>query len=122
MGILEDNLDITNLLYPQSSGTISEARALGNCYFDYQDIQKLSQARAMLNDTCLNGCAAVLKYILDQDPSISHNSRRCALFTSHDLVRVQYNAKDQEFWRFMAPSAYWEKDVWILGYGGRFAD
>ena len=68
----------------------------------------------MLNDICLNGCAQVLKHFFDRDPMFSAASRRCALFTSHDLVRARYKATDKELWRIMSPSQYWDKDVWIL--------
>ncbi|KAF9466220.1 hypothetical protein BDZ94DRAFT_1134099, partial [Collybia nuda] len=41
-------------------------------------------------------------------------SRRCALFTTYDLLMVHYNAMDDEVWRQMHKTEYWGRDVWVL--------
>ncbi|PPQ70113.1 hypothetical protein CVT26_013398 [Gymnopilus dilepis] len=113
-GVLADDFRIDSKHLPPPSGSLTKSRVLGPSFFLPQDLQRLSQMGSMLNDVCLNGCAAVLKYYLDNDPILAPGSRRCALFTSHDLVRARYKARDKELWRIMSASQYWTKDVWIL--------
>ncbi|PPQ96642.1 hypothetical protein CVT26_010666, partial [Gymnopilus dilepis] len=113
-GVLADNFSINHNIFPPPSGPLTKSRVLGACFFSPQDLGRLSQMGSMLNDVCLNGCAEVLKYYLDKDPVLAAGSHSCALFTSHDLVRARYKARDEELWRIMSPSQYWSKDVWIL--------
>lgn len=68
-----------------------------------------------LNDICLNGIAATLHTFLSHptNPS-SLPSRRCALFTTFDLLAIRYHASDAEIWRRFRRSEYWSHDLWIL--------
>ncbi|KAH7918047.1 hypothetical protein BV22DRAFT_974300, partial [Leucogyrophana mollusca] len=38
----------------------------------------------------------------------------CAVLSTHDLVRVRYNASDAELWRQMHRTQYWLKETWII--------
>ncbi|PPQ73357.1 hypothetical protein CVT26_015449 [Gymnopilus dilepis] len=110
-------VDAFNIGYqplPPPSGPVDRPRRLGRSYFAVEDLERLRQIGVMLNDTCLNGCADVLKQLLDADLVLGPNSKRCALFSTYDLVRARYNAQDQVIWRSMSGSEYWLKDVWIL--------
>jgi Ulp1 family protease len=37
-----------------------------------------------------------------------------AIFSTHDLPRIRYNAIDDMLWRNTSWTRYWEKDVWVL--------
>ncbi|PPQ84493.1 hypothetical protein CVT26_003475 [Gymnopilus dilepis] len=115
-GIVEDYLDVTALELPMPSGIQPSSQASAyQCHgFHLQDLQRLRQAGMLLNDICLNGCARTLKSILDSDPIHGLSSRSCALFTTYDLIRARYTAKDPDLWRIISPTEYWNKDVWIL--------
>ncbi|PPQ76972.1 hypothetical protein CVT26_007834 [Gymnopilus dilepis] len=114
LGIIEDDLDVSTLKMPVPLASPPSFSALHGIGFNLDDLQRLTQAETMLNDICLNGCATILKDICDKDPSLGLNSHHCALFTTHDLIRARYKARDQELWRTMSSTKYWDKDVWIL--------
>lgn len=70
----------------------------------------LAQPTARLNDTCVNGGAALL---YSEILTVSH-FRPCAILSTHDLPRIRYNASDDILWRNMSWTLYWEKDLWLL--------
>ncbi|KIJ57552.1 hypothetical protein HYDPIDRAFT_104106, partial [Hydnomerulius pinastri MD-312] len=37
-----------------------------------------------------------------------------AIFSTHDLPRIRYNASDDVLWRNTSWTKYWEKSIWIL--------
>ncbi|KAG1774666.1 hypothetical protein EV702DRAFT_1200022 [Suillus placidus] len=78
--------------------------------FDPRDQSFLAKPTARLNDTCINGCAALL---YSEILKISH-IRPCAIFSTHDLPRIRYNALDDILWRNTAWTSFWDKDIWIL--------
>ncbi|KIK10825.1 hypothetical protein PISMIDRAFT_20060 [Pisolithus microcarpus 441] len=77
--------------------------------FEPDDTSLLSTTNACLNDTCINGCGALLFSTL-----LSAAAQRCAILSTHDLPRVRYNATDEILWRNASWSRYWEKDIWII--------
>ena len=83
--------------------------------FESKDLYIMQTSSARLNDTCLNGIAALFHAEFSQasSPSMSH-SQRCAVFSTHDLPMIRYNAKDDELWRRLHRLEYWNKDFWIL--------
>jgi Ulp1 family protease len=79
--------------------------------FEPRDIQILASRTALLNDTCINGCAALLySEILDVYPP----AERYAVLSTHDLPRIQSHVSDDALWRNMSWTRYWAKDVWVL--------
>ncbi|KAG2126329.1 uncharacterized protein EDB93DRAFT_1097153 [Suillus bovinus] len=76
--------------------------------FDPKDINLLRSPTACLNDVCINSCAALL-YSELKSPMLS-----CAIFSTHDLPRIHYNAPDDILWCNISWTHYWEKDVWVL--------
>ncbi|KAG2140909.1 uncharacterized protein EDB93DRAFT_644759 [Suillus bovinus] len=76
--------------------------------FDPKDIACLSSPMTLLNDVCINGCAAIL-YSQFKLPTVD-----CAILTTYDLPRVRTNASDELIWRNISWTSYWEKNVWIL--------
>ena len=77
--------------------------------FEPDNIEIFSTTDARLNDTCINGCGALL-----YSAFLSADAQRCAILSTHDLLRAQYNAADDVLWRNTSWTEYWEKDVWIL--------
>jgi hypothetical protein len=85
---------------------------LGTKHFDPPDLRRFRSE--MLNDACLNGGAALLQdhfALINDTATYSH---RCAILSTHDLPRVRYQAADDDLWRNIRRTIYWEKDVWIL--------
>ena len=77
--------------------------------FEVKDIEILSSNTALLNDTCINGCAALL-----YSEYLSPFANQITIFSTHDLPRVRYNTTDDVIWRNVKWSRYWEKSIWIL--------
>ncbi|KAG1728250.1 uncharacterized protein EDB91DRAFT_1314088 [Suillus paluster] len=74
--------------------------------FEPRDISFLASPTAYLNDVCINGCAMLLQIDIP-NPIV-------AIFSTHDLPRIHYNAADDILWRNTSWTRYWEKDVWII--------
>jgi Ulp1 family protease len=83
--------------------------------FESKDLHIMRTSSTRLNDTCVNGIATLFHAEFSQasSPSASH-SQRCAVFSTHDLPMIRYNAKDDELWRRLHRLEYWNKDFWIL--------
>ncbi|KAI6025272.1 hypothetical protein BKA83DRAFT_4492027 [Pisolithus microcarpus] len=77
--------------------------------FDPKDINILASNEARLNDSCLNGSAALLYSLY-----LPTHRGEIALFSTHDLPRIRYNATDNTLWKTMSWTKYWEKLTWIL--------
>ncbi|KIJ58586.1 hypothetical protein HYDPIDRAFT_34030 [Hydnomerulius pinastri MD-312] len=77
--------------------------------FEPKDIEILRSKEARLNDVCVNGCAVLLfsRYL-------SPHSNQIAIFSTHDLPRIRYNASDDVLWCNTSWTKYWEKSIWIL--------
>ncbi|KAG1842228.1 hypothetical protein F4604DRAFT_1884792 [Suillus subluteus] len=78
--------------------------------FDPRDQSLLAQPTAHINDTCINGCAA----LLHSEILTSSHEQPCAILSTHDLPRIRYNASDDILWRNTSWMSFWERDVWIL--------
>ncbi|KAG2739058.1 hypothetical protein P692DRAFT_20756820 [Suillus brevipes Sb2] len=74
--------------------------------FEPRDISFLTRPTAFLNDVCINGCAILLQ-MDTPNPTV-------AIFSTHDLPRIRYNAADDILWCNTSWTRYWEKDVWVL--------
>ncbi|KAH7905408.1 hypothetical protein BJ138DRAFT_1230003, partial [Hygrophoropsis aurantiaca] len=77
--------------------------------FDTRDLAILASPTARLNDTCINGGAALL-----YSHFLSPQARRCAILSTHDLPRIRYGASDDDLWRNSSWTEYWTKDIWII--------
>ncbi|KIJ14126.1 hypothetical protein PAXINDRAFT_13039 [Paxillus involutus ATCC 200175] len=77
--------------------------------FEPKDIEILASEEARLNDTCINGCAALL-----YSRCLSSHSTQFAIFSMHDLPRIRYNASDNVLWRTTSWTRYWGKGIWIM--------
>lgn len=81
----------------------------GSIIFEPCDINILTSDAACLNDTCINGCAALL-----YSKHLSPCSIDIAVFNTHDLSWIRYNADDNTVWHNTFRTRYWERDIWIL--------
>lgn len=75
----------------------------------------MNSPEARLNDTCMNGLGRYLLnlFSMPSNPA-SPSSRRCALFSTFDLLTERYHASDADLWRRTRNVEYWNKDIWIL--------
>lgn len=87
----------------------------GRTVFDARELAIMGSPSKRLNDVCINGIATIFlnEFSQSTSPSFDH-SRRCALFSTHDLPMVQYHATDSELWRRSKRTEYWTHDIWIL--------
>jgi len=77
--------------------------------FEADDYERLASPTARLNDTCVNGCSALL-----YSEFLSSAAAQCAILSTHDLPRVRYHAQDDALWHNISWTRYWEKPTWIL--------
>ncbi|PPQ96513.1 hypothetical protein CVT26_010429 [Gymnopilus dilepis] len=66
-----------------------------------------------LKDICINGLASFFQTMTAND-SECNPDYSCAIFSTHDLVRIHYKASDQDLWRSISRSQYWNASVWII--------
>jgi Ulp1 family protease len=77
--------------------------------FTPKDIARLASPSTRLNDCCINGCAVLLYH-----QNIALVANKCALLSTHELVRIRLKASDDILWRNIAGTLYWEKDIWVI--------
>jgi len=93
-----------------SPRTFHRKHGLPSVHFEVRDLAILKSGTARLNDICINGGAALL-----QDHFAPPNdTHRCAILSTFDLVRVRYRASDEDLWRNIHKTKYWDKCIWIL--------
>ncbi|RDB15037.1 Ubiquitin-like-specific protease ESD4 [Hypsizygus marmoreus] len=113
---------LTSALSFQYMGEVSTSHAsralhLGKhvITFDARELGIFREPTARLNDVCINGVAAYLRAKFAHPTNeASRSAERCAIFSTHDLRMVHYNASDEEIWRRTSATMYWLHDVWIL--------
>ena len=89
--------------------------------FGSRELEIMRSLDARLNDDCINGIAHLFQYIFSlSTDATSAATHRCALFSTHDLLMVRYNASDEELWRRTHASQFWLKDVWIIPIHRRY--
>lgn len=74
--------------------------------------QQFLSPSALLDDNSLNGAALLLQTQLLQSEVDAAGS--VVILSTHDLVRIQYGASDEQVWRNAKITQYWTKDIWIL--------
>jgi hypothetical protein len=72
------------------------------------DILYLASPTACLNAACINGCAAIL-----HASYMSSTSKRCAIFSTYDLVNV-HQRSNEDIWQSIHATYFWLKDIWII--------
>lgn len=92
----------------------SADRQFESFLFQLSDQDIFNTPTALLNDTCVNGAAAFLRMLYGGTFEYMQSGSRCALLSTHDLVRIRYNASDENLWRNISRTKYWMKDIWII--------
>ena len=77
--------------------------------FMAEDVVILANPTGCLNDVCINGRIPLL-FSLIKPP----DANCFAVFSTHDLPRIRYNASDESLWRGTRHTMFWTKDTWIL--------
>ncbi|KIJ59525.1 hypothetical protein HYDPIDRAFT_49728, partial [Hydnomerulius pinastri MD-312] len=77
--------------------------------FEPCDIAMLASPTARINDVCINGCIPLLFSAL-MVPA-THNF---AVFSTHNLTHICYNAPDHVLWKATAWTMFWSKNIWII--------
>ncbi|KIK80791.1 hypothetical protein PAXRUDRAFT_36082 [Paxillus rubicundulus Ve08.2h10] len=77
--------------------------------FELPDILMLVCPTDRINGVCINGCIPLLFSAL-KIPEVHH----FAVFSTHDLTRIQYNAPDEILWKATTWTLFWSKDLWII--------
>ncbi|KAJ7502581.1 hypothetical protein B0H11DRAFT_1712541 [Mycena galericulata] len=79
------------------------------------DLDTLTTPGGRLNGFCLNGvAAALLAHFSRPDSPCRLAAANCAVLSTYDLGRIRYNASDDEIWRHIGPTLFWEKSIWLL--------
>ncbi|PPR04252.1 hypothetical protein CVT26_004197 [Gymnopilus dilepis] len=113
---MDDGLirELNSLRLPPSLGPHDSNRVIGPFVFDKTDIGRLDSPKALLNDTCINGLAYYLQAMISNDQRHQTSSAECAIFSTHDLVRIRYKASDQDLWRAISRTEFWRASTWII--------
>ncbi|KAF4568584.1 hypothetical protein EYR40_010011 [Pleurotus pulmonarius] len=101
--------------YMQDERTIASAdvsRTIGRRVMYGESIKLLASPDAWLNDVCINGCAELLQRLFTS--MFSETAQSCAIFDTHDLVRVHSNVTDNCLWEYVMDTEYWNKNTWVI--------
>ncbi|KAJ7774618.1 hypothetical protein DFH07DRAFT_865897 [Mycena maculata] len=97
----------TRIVVPCDSHPMREIEA--------SDLARIQSPTGRLNGHLINGIAAsLLSYHSHPTCPYTEHASLCAVFSTYDLPRVRYNSSDDELWRNIAPTRYWEKSLWII--------
>ena len=72
------------------------------------DISILASPNGLLNNNCINGCAALLY------STFLPTAARCAVLSTHDLPQIRYKANNDLLWRSASWMQFWDKPIWVL--------
>ncbi|KAL4263554.1 peptidase C48 family protein [Pleurotus pulmonarius] len=101
--------------YMQDERTIASAdvsRTIGRRVMYGESIKLLASPDAWLDDVCINGCAELLQRLFTS--MFSETAQSCAIFDTHDLVRVHSNVTDNCLWEYVMDTEYWNKNTWVI--------
>jgi hypothetical protein len=84
----------------------------GRCQasFDPDDLQRLLQPTAWLNDVCLNGYARLLQNFLAKDPL----AQDCSILSTFVLPKHRQKTTDDQLWNHVKRDRFWEHERWII--------
>ena len=102
---------LNNIDIPPSLGRRNSTRIIGPNSFDPTDIHRLDSPTALLNDICINGLAYFLQIMVANDDKGDPSDHRCAIFSTHDLVRIRYKASNQDLWCSISRNQYWDAPI-----------
>ncbi|KAJ7202987.1 hypothetical protein B0H12DRAFT_1035731 [Mycena haematopus] len=79
------------------------------------DLDRFDRPTGRLNGEGINGVlAALMVFFSGQYSPYAAAARRCAILSTYDLPRVRYKSSDTDLWRFLGPTQYWTKSLWLI--------
>jgi hypothetical protein len=79
------------------------------------DLDRIDAPTGRLNGEGMNGVAASIHMLCSgEDSPYAAAAAQCALLSTYDLTRVHYKASDEQLWRFLGPTQYWTKPLWLI--------
>lgn len=86
-----------------------------NISLETSDIDRIQSHTGRLTGFAVNGLAAALLNMLgDPESPDTRHANRCAVLSTYDLRRVRYKASDDELWRHLHRTKYWDKQIWLI--------
>jgi hypothetical protein len=86
-----------------------------NISMETSDIDRLKSRTGRLTGFGVNGLAAALLNMFgDPESPDAVHANLCAVLSTYDLVRVRYKASDDELWRHLHCTKYWDKQIWLI--------
>ncbi|KAJ7706758.1 hypothetical protein B0H17DRAFT_1287383 [Mycena rosella] len=86
-----------------------------NVEMEASDIARVESRTGRLTGFALNGLAAALVNFLGHPVSPNAaTANQCAVFSTYDLPRIRYRASDDDLWRHINHTKYWEKNMWLI--------
>ena len=98
-----------NKIAPGEIDTVQQQPGMDCRLFTPEDVVILANPTGCLNDVCINGCIRLL-FSLIKPSGADH----FAIFSTHDLLRIQHDACDDSLWRGTRHAMFWSKDTWII--------
>jgi Ulp1 family protease len=99
----------------QLTCTIVSSQGRPKTTIEVADLQRIRSPTGRLNNFALNGLAASLLNIFGHPHSpTAAAADRCAVFNTHDLTRIRYKANDDELWRNVHHTMFWDKPIWLV--------
>ena len=77
--------------------------------FGPRELAMLASPTTWLNDWCINGCISLILSVIQ--PA---HAPQFAVFSTHELPRIQRNSPDHELWRVTSWTRFWAKERWII--------
>ncbi|KAF7334068.1 hypothetical protein MVEN_02312400 [Mycena venus] len=103
------------VMHERFSHFIIRGGNLHNLEVEPCDLDRILAPTGRLNGEGINGVAASLHSIYSNQYSpYAAAATRCVLLSTYDLTRVHYKAWDTELWRFLGPTEYWTKALWLI--------
>ncbi|TFK18317.1 hypothetical protein FA15DRAFT_709976 [Coprinopsis marcescibilis] len=80
-------------------------------HFNRHQLQIFNDPTAWLDDDCINSGSVFLQHISLHDSPASH---ACCILSSFLYRSVKFQSPDDELWRLVKHSQFWDRDVWII--------
>ncbi|KAJ6469415.1 hypothetical protein C8R45DRAFT_837134 [Mycena sanguinolenta] len=103
------------IIYERFSHFVVRGGLLYTLEIEPADLDRFLAPKGRLNGEGINGVMASL-YLCFSNPYSPYvaAATRCAILSTYDLPRVRYKASDSDLWRFLGPTEYWTKSMWLL--------
>ena len=83
-------------------------------FIDQNDLRRLQDPQALLNDTCLNSSASVIHLTLLSDHQTRPAASKCTVLSTYVMQCIQTRWTNKEVWRNTKSNLYWQTKVWVV--------